>query len=101
MVFGAGGDLGNCSGSAEGVALVKVSAAEEVTAGSADELATAVFEAGRAGGAESGVMLGGDGGLFDHDAWCGCFGDQGGLHQAILAQMCTIFKSDGGAHGIE
>jgi hypothetical protein len=40
--------------------LVEIGAAKEVSAGSADELAAAVFETRGAGGAKTGVMFGGE-----------------------------------------
>ena len=50
--------------------LVKVSATEEIAAVTADQLAAAVFKARGAGGAEAGVMLGGQWTL----GGCGVFG---------------------------
>ena len=48
------------------VVLVEVGATQEVSAGSADEFAAAVFEARAAGGAEAGVVFGVD--------WADCGG---------------------------
>jgi hypothetical protein len=62
-------DFGRCGIVAEGryfrKALVKVRAAEEVAAPDADEFATAVAQAGGAGGAVDGVMFSGDGAGFE------------------------------------
>ncbi|WP_158942610.1 putative RiPP precursor [Granulicella sp. S190] len=51
-------------------ASVEVGAAKKVAADSADQLAAAVFQTGGAGGAEAGVMLGGDGA--GGWGWIGC-----------------------------
>jgi hypothetical protein len=81
--------------------LVEVGAALEVPAGSADELAPAVLQAGAAGGAEAGVMFGGErAGVGDGLGWVRdrvrdnvrsvCR-----LHQEIVAQRDNFSTSFG------
>jgi hypothetical protein len=77
--------------------LVKVGAAEEVAAGSADQFAAAVFEARGAGGAVDGVVLAGVERALGSCGFAGGLGG-GGLHVDRVAQF-AIFSTTVGDKG--
>lgn len=90
----------NCSGVGRFVveicttdALVEVRAAEEVAAGLADQLATAVYEAGGAGGAVDGVVFGGEIAGRSFVLGLGCVVGYAGLHRDRVTQAGLFFNA--------